>query len=221
MTRVPFDVHRLSGDFAFYDDGWQATLGLRVGDDGHIDAEFRAYDRTRGQFTTTAVFDESAGPRLLITVSDFNELPQQRYEGYLFRRGPVAFAGRTEWKGQPFAFFACRRPPYTLGPLRPERVHPADFLGTFGLYHDGDHATLILSGVRESVLSGILRADGEESPVTATVDPAWPYQLELAVGAQAYTLLMFRQRRTAMAGWFERAGERLGCYAIRHAGPTS
>jgi hypothetical protein len=219
-------VRRLAGDYAFYDDGWQATLSLRVDQDGHIDTEFRAYDRTRGRFAATAEFDDSDGPRLVLAVRDFNELPEQRYEGYVFRRGPVAIAGRTEWKGQPFSFFARRQPPYTLGPLQPEGICPLDFLGVYGLYCDGEHATMILSSAEDSALRGCLREDGSgrEYPVHAVIDPVLPYCLKLTVGnlpleePPTLTLLMFRQRRTAMAGWLDWAGLRLGCYLIRHAG---
>src|SRR5262245_49492932 len=128
-------MRRLAGGYALYDDGWQATLSLRITDTGGVEGDFRAHDRTRGLFDTTTEFvDEGVGPVLRFVVHDFNELPEQVFEGYVFRRGRVAIAGATSWKGQPFAFFACRQPPYSLGPLRPETVASTDLRGVFGPY---------------------------------------------------------------------------------------
>ena len=225
-TPVGLDANRLSGDYALYDDGWQATLTLRAAETGGLDAGFYAHDRTRGRFAATAELD---GSRLRLAVRDFNELPEQVYEGYVFRRGRVAIAGVTSWKGQSFSFFAVRQPPYSLGPLRPERVAAADFLGVYGLYCDGEHATLTLSTASEATLSGSLREDGadRDHPVDAVIDRSLPYRMELTVRGLAgneppvLTLLMFPQRRTAMAGWLDWAGTRLGCYLVRYAGGDS
>jgi hypothetical protein len=123
-------MRRLAGGYALYDDGWQATLLLRVTRAGNVEADFRAHDRTRGHFDTTTEFvDEGASPMPRFVVHDFNELPEQVFVGYVFRQGRIAIAGATSWKRQPFAFFACRQPPYSLGPLRPETVAGADSLG--------------------------------------------------------------------------------------------
>jgi hypothetical protein len=220
-------VRRLAGGYAFYDDGWQASVSLRVTETGKVEAVFCAHDRTRGRFDTTAEFvDEGAGPRLRLTVHNFNELPEQVFDGYVFRRGRVALAGASWWKGRPFSFFACRQPPYSLGPLRPETVVSGDFVGEFGLYCDGVHATLTLSEVSGATVRGRLREDGTDRdlPVTAAVDPDVPYRLRMTVGdlpggdEPVLTLLMFPQRRAALAGWLDWDGLRLGCYAIRYRG---
>jgi hypothetical protein len=219
------DTQRLCGDYAFYDDGWQATLSLRAGNDGRVGARYFAHDRTRGEFTATA---EIEGQHLQLTVRDFNELPEQVYSGYFFRRGRVAIAGTTAWKGRPFGFFAWRQPPCSLGPLRPENVVAEDFLGVYGLYCDDRHATLALSSISDGLLLGSLREDGADHsfPVEAVVSTSVSHQIEVTVRkvpgdeVPSMTLMMFPQRRTAMAGWLDWAGLRLGCFALRYSGPN-
>jgi hypothetical protein len=212
---------RLAGDYAFYDDGWQATLGLSAQPDGSLRARFHEYNRNRGEFEAAAQVN---GIDFAITVRDFNELPQQHYHGLIFTRRRVAIAGTLDWKGTPFGFFAARRPAYTLGPLLPETVLPEAFLGCYSLYCDGEHATLTLSGhdgdgfrgsIRETVTSRVF-------PVTGYVDPEVAHRVILAIAQvpgglppPRLTLLMFVQRRTAMAGWLDWGPQPLGCFAIR------
>src|SRR5260221_1362680 len=154
---APLDPRTLAGTYAFYDDGWPTTLTLRVGSDGRVDADFFSYDRTRGAFAATAELDPEQQHHLTVVVRDFNELREQRYEGYAFTRRRAAIAGVTDWKGQPFSFFACRQPPFTLGPLLPGDVSPNDLLGAYGLYCDGLHATLTLSTSSGGLLECSLR----------------------------------------------------------------
>jgi hypothetical protein len=224
---APLDPRVLTGTYAFYDDGWPATLTLRVGADHRIDAEFFSYDRTRGAFTATAELDPEQQHHLTVVVHDFNELPEQRYEGYIFTRRRVAVAGVSDWKGQTFSFFACRQPPYTLGPLLPGDVSPQDLLGTYGLYCDGVHATLNISTSPSGLLGGSLRESdsGREFPVRADVDPLVPHRAFVTIEgvpgegpAPVLTVLMFVQRRTALAGWLDWGTTRLGCYLIRYLG---
>jgi hypothetical protein len=198
---------------------------LQVGSGGRIEAGFFSYDRTRGAFTATVELDPRLRHHLTLVVHDFNEMPAQMYEGYVFTRRRVAIAGVTYWKGQPFSFFACRQPPYTLGPLLPGDVSPHDLLGTYGLYCDGEHATLTLSTSSDGQFAGSLRESdsGREYPVRAEIDQRVPHQVSIVVdgvpGADrppVLTVLMFVQRRTAMAGWLDWGATRLGCYLIRY-----
>jgi hypothetical protein len=162
-------------------------------------------------------------------VHDFNEMPEQVYDGYVFRRGRVAIAGITLWKGRSFSFFAVRQPPYSLGPLRPERVAADDLSGVFGLYCDGEHATLTLVSTLDAKLTGWLREDDvdRDYAVDVLIDRSLPYRLDLIVrgltddGPPVLTLFMFPQRRTAMAGWLDWAGTRLACYVLRYTGESA
>src|SRR5207244_6395227 len=104
----------------------------------------------------------------------------------------------------------------------PVTVTPADFVGSFNLWCDGEHATLNLVDVEGTSVRGTLReANGHTSPVTASIDPNLPYQAAITVENLESTMparlsmWMFVRPRTALAGWLDWGATRLGCYMIR------
>ncbi|MGP4050242.1 hypothetical protein [Streptomyces sp. 2A115] len=185
-------------------------------------ARFVSYDRTEGEFPATVSFRPGPALGVRITVADFNELDEQLFTGYAFGRGGIGLAGKSDWKGQPFGFFARRHPPYTLGPLLPGPVRPADFAGRFNLYCDGAHGTLTLTKVPGGTIRGVLREDGgAELPVTVRVDQQTPYQALITIHGPepepTLSVWMFSRQRCALTGWLDWDGVRLGCYLTRCA----
>jgi hypothetical protein len=220
---LAFDPRRLEGDYALYDDGWPCRLSLRSQSDGGLDARFVSYDRTTGAFPARIALDAVTPHAVRLVVSNFNELTEQTYRGYAFTRGPAGLAGVTDWKGETFGFFARRHPTWTLGPQQPGPVTMADFRGSFHLWCDGTWALLELDEPDGNALHGRLHEPtGEALPVTATIDTSVPYHATIAVEgvptvAPTLHVWMFVRPRTALAGWLDWGGTRVGCYLTRCA----
>jgi hypothetical protein len=215
---LPLD--RVFGDYAFYDDGWRCRLSLRPGEQGAVEAHFFSYDRTQGSFAARVAVDSASVPRLEISVAHFNELDEQVYVGYAFTRGVQGIAGASQWKSEPFGFFARRHPPVTQGPQLPVQITPQDFTGSFNLYCDGLRATMLLTDADGATVRGMLVDDaGTTRPVTATIDPDVRHQAIITIDDVAempcLSVWMFSRQRTALAGWLDWGGKRFGCYLTR------
>jgi hypothetical protein len=219
---LTFEPSRLEGDYALYDDGWRCSLSLRRRSRGGLEARFFSYERTTGAFDATVTVDRDVPHRLQIDVrGPFNELDHQTYSGYAFTRGPAGIAGVTDWKGQTFGFFALRQPPWDIGPTLPGTVTPTDFIGSYDLYCDGEHATLELSELDGATARGHVRErDGAVLPVEAEIDAGIPHHAVITVGDRSaappqFRVWMFVRPRTALAGWLDWDHARLGCYLLR------
>ena len=217
-----FDPGRLDGDYALYDDGWACRLSLRRSEIGELEAAFHSYERTTGDFEAAVSADQEVSHRVNVVVSEFNELERQTYETYAFTRGVPGLAGVTEWKGERFGVYARRHPPYSVGRPRPGPVTPADFRGSFNLYCDGEHATVDLEGLDGSTVYGLLREpSGVELPVTVSIDGTAKHHAVIRIDGvspddpPALSVWMFSRQRTALAGWLDWGGSRLGCYLTK------
>ena len=99
----------------------------------------------------------------------------------------------------------------------------ADFRGSFHLWCDGTWALLELDEPDGNALHGRLHEPtGEALPVTATIDTSVPYHATIAVEgvptvAPTLHVWMFVRPRTALAGWLDWGGTRVGCYLTRCA----
>lgn len=225
------DPNRLEGDYAFYDDGWPCQLTIRRQAKGGLSARFFSYARTEGAFSARLSLDHALSNRVEIVVSNFNEMARQVYTGYVFTRAISGIAGTTEVKGEPYGFFARRQPPYSIGSLLPGAARPIDFLGSYSLYCDGEHATLDLMHLDGMTLHGAVSEDdgGAVFPVIASIDPIVPHQVEIMVrdvpagsgGSPTMALWMFSRPRTALAGWMRWGEARLGCYLTRFSWSVS
>lgn len=218
----PVDPRRLDGCFTLYDDGWRCGLDLRPHPDGvRLDVTFRSYDRTPGLYQAGASLDAATG-EFRLTVQDFNELDTQIYDGLVSRSGPVTICGTTDWQGDTFGFFAVRRPPHAIGIdiIRPPTL--ADIVGTFRMWVEDASCVVSVDAVGDGTGHGNVRLPtGESTDVVVRPSADGGRRFELLIdgaatgsGATA-SVWMFDRRHDALAGWFDAAGRRSGCYLLR------
>ena len=222
LRPAAFPPDRIVGDYALLDDGWRCRLRIRPGPNGQFEADFFSFDRTEGRFEARVSLDERHPHHVVLHVDRFNELDVSSYVGYAFTRGPAAIAGTGDWKGITFGFYARRQPPCTPGPDVPGALSPAGYLGTYTLWCDGLHGRVRLTRVDGNTVHGLLREPtGATFPLVAEIDPAVPHHAVITVHdvpddrPATMSVFMFVRPRTALSGWLDWAGTRLGCYLTR------
>lgn len=223
------EMTQIAGRYAFYDDGWPGVLQLAVGKDLELEAAFYSY-RFHAAFEATVTLDHQAPHKISIVIYNFNELPHQTFTGHLFTRAHNGIAGWTVWKGELFGFLGRKAPPLSLGAqlAREDQLAPGNFSGSYSLYCDGEHATLVLAMAGPLSLEGTLHETngGTIFPVTAQVDPLIRNRITITVHLTTETTVsysppptltayLFTRQRTAMAGWLQWGDTSLGCYMVR------
>jgi hypothetical protein len=215
------DPRLIIGPWSFYHDGWPERLVIEPPRaDGTYPAQLRS-SLFESRFRARVVVGCEAADRVLVTVEEFNELDQQVFEGYLWTgSGVTAMAGRTDWKGTPFGFYAVRSALVPLSPSRSSPVAAVELVGRWNLCGGGLRADLRIDAVGNGESHGeLLEPDGTRLPARVTVggDVRHAVRVEVAPGhGQPPARLdgfMWSRSRQAMAGLIEWNGVRSGWYA--------
>lgn len=216
-------TEEFAGRWYVCDDGWLGTLVLAVAGGRQLTGTFTS-DRFGEDFRVTGEAG-TAGPHAIhVTIHDFNWMPEQHYEGYLFTRSRRAIAGSSVWRDVPFGFFGTRATRPALGTYRAGVVRGNDFAGSWTAYLDGEPATIVLDFEGEfGSLRGSCSVGSERYEVTGRPGGPVPHGLSLKmhsadgqVVAELSGYLMSRPKN-AISGTMTVAGTNLGFMMIRYA----
>lgn len=212
---------RLAGLYRFLEDGWRGRL-LLSHQGGRILTGRYATERYLGEFDAVAEVVEGVANQLHIRISDFNEMDEQLFEGYIFQPDGNALAGVTYAEGTTFGFCARRTRSLILAQYRMGDVRPEDFAGTYVLHQEDDHGVLSLDVVSGSDLRGVYRpwAGQRSLPVTARIDDAVPHGIRLSIEEASLAGYLFTRPKNVVAGRVEDAGESHGFYMIKMSQST-
>ena len=229
-------VGNLAGTYSVYDDGWPGRLKLALSGDS-LKGSFYSY-RFRSHHDVSIVVGERAPHHVSVTIHGappgrrgdpgylFNELPQQTLDGWFFTRSANGMAGRTDWKGETFGWFARKSRPRCHTVHRSDPITAADFAGAFSVYCDGSLATLRLNVAGDAEVRGSMVGPGgtRALDVTGRIGSPSPHVMSLLIhGVEgpdeppAFTGYLFTRPRNAVAGELLWDGVAYGCYLTRFA----
>jgi hypothetical protein len=169
------------GRWSFCDDGWPGSLTLQHTGGEDLSGIYFS-ERFDDDFRVTGRVADGNPHAVELIVHEFNWLPEQRYSGYLLTRSRNAIAGRTQWKDQPFGFFATRAARQPLGLYRPGIAQGDDFAGSWTAYLDGETATVVLAADADAaVLRGSCTVGADGYDVIGTHGAEVPYDIALTM----------------------------------------
>jgi hypothetical protein len=220
-----------AGYYSLYHDGWYGSLELLHEQKGKLRGTYNSV-RFRQAYNVTAMVDEKHQHQIQLVIHEFNHnLPsEQVFTGYLFTHGKNVIAGRTIWREKPFGFFARKSGFLYLSDYGEgrESILPEDFAGSYGLYHNGKLATLILTHQNENFLSGIYIVSDltSEFQIFATVSNKIPHEISISVAANTGEFVrmigyLFTRPKNVIAGYIEWGAIRSGFYMTKFCNPCS
>jgi hypothetical protein len=214
----------LAGRYRFTHDGWLGTLVLEPSDSKEITGSYHD-DRFGGEHDVVVRLGTESPHSLEIVIRDFNWMPEQRFEGWLFTQGQRGFAGRTTWQGVPYGFFGRKSATLNLDSFRSGPVRLSDLQGLFRVVQDGVQATLQLDRLEPDCVSGHFCFDPANPPLPAraTLGGVAPHAVRIAVfsgeldSTSVFVIegLLFTREKNAVAGSVEWQGGRYGCHMVR------
>ena len=213
------------GTYVLFHDGWRGTLTLGARSRTEVIGEYNSERFGRTYQVTGEIGSEDH--RIVFHIHDFNSLPSQRFEGYLFTRPKNGIAGTTNWRGTPFGFFARKVRSMSMDSYDAGPVAPQHFAGRYSFYHDGWHGTLHLHFDRERSLTGTYESDrfGREYEVTATVDPTHNHKIRITIQnfnslpQQHFDGYLFTRPKNAVAGTTDWRGTDFGFFMYKTRPP--
>lgn len=215
----------LAGRYRFTHDGWLGTLVLEASDTADFTGRYHD-DRFGGVHEVVARIGVDRPHRVDLLIKEFNWMPEQRFEGWLFTHGQDGLTGRTLWQGTPYGFFARKSVVLNLDSFPGGRVVISDLQGAFRVVQDGVHARLELDEIVADAVVGRYWLDPAEPPLRARARLGGgdvPHAVAVTVYRDdehdvpvlVIDGLLFSHDKNAVAGSLEWQGERFGCYLVR------
>jgi hypothetical protein len=221
-----FDVRPESfvGLYRFLEDGWRGRM-LLAHEAGRVLVGRYRTDRYQGEFDVVAEVDELLPHKVNIRISNFNEMAEQLFEGYLLGAGGCAIAGVTYAEETVFGFCARMTRSLIFAQYRVGAVRPEDFVGTYGLHQGDEHGVLrlILDGERGFRGTYLSCNNGDRiTEVSAEVDDTVRHGLHMSMDGVTLLGYLFTRPKNVLAGRVERDGVPRGFYMVKmseSAGP--